>query len=429
MDYMYSGLILVVDLDEGETEEIDLEEEFIRENLGGAAANLDLYAQHEDSIIIGSGFFTSTLVPGSACSVVTARSPISGRVCHAPLVWFAGSELKLSGYDFVVIKGKAKEPVYLWLHDEMADINDVSDLWGKDAWETTDYIREELGDERIQVLCIGKAGENKIKYAQIINNYWGSGDKHGFGALLGEKKLKAIAMRGMGELDVEDPDTFLEKAADLFSKIKEVIKGRKGFEWIVSELNTGIEGLDQFTHKYDACFSCPYACRAFVKYNELPSVVSSMGIDEPGILVSDLSGLLEFNKKLPMEDSLRAIELCCRLGIDQSVAASLIKGTKYEEAEKELETIATSVSEVPFSVKPWGKEFDYGVFSPSTPPLPVENWKERVALAYVLGICPTLSLLVPELSKERLVELINISAGWDISTDDLDRVIKSIFGG
>jgi aldehyde:ferredoxin oxidoreductase len=428
MDYMYSGLILVIDLNNHETEEIDLEDEFIRNNIGGAAANIDLYEKQKDGdpIVLGTGFFTSTLVPGSSLEVITGRSPLNGKVCHSPLVWFAGPELKLSGYDFVVIKGRSEEPVYLWLHDEIANINDAKDIWGKDTWETTDHLRGELGDERIQVTCIGKAGENGVKYAQIINNYWGSGDKFGFAALLGEKKVKAIATRGMGELEMEDSDIFIKKSMELTREVKSFVGGRKGFGWIASELEEDISGIEQLVHRYNACFNCPYACRTFVKYRELPTVMSLSRVEEPGVLITDLSGLLKFNDKLPVEDSIQAIEKCCRVGIDQTTAASMIKSKKLDDVLEELESFAVKGAD-PGVPKRWKDEFDTGTFSPFTPPFGDEkSWKERVALAYVLGICPTLALLVPALSKERLVELMNVSTGWDLSVDDVDGVVQRL---
>ncbi|MDY6965108.1 MAG: aldehyde ferredoxin oxidoreductase N-terminal domain-containing protein [Halobacteriota archaeon] len=425
MDYMYSGLILVVDLESGETEEVDLEEEFIQENIGGAVANLALYEEYKDKdpMIFGSGFFTGTLISGSALGIVTAKSPVTGEVAHAPLAWFFGPELKLSGYDFVVICGKSEKPVYLWLHDEMADIKDGADIWGKDTWETTDFLRNELGDDRVQVLTIGKAGENRVRHAQLINNYWGSGDKFGFGAIFGEKNVKALALRGMGELELVDPEAFLEKDMELLGKVKESASGKK-VDWLAKEAGVSIEGLEPFIHRNNACFNCPYPCRPYVKYNEVSTVMSSTRVEEPGVLVSDLYGMVSFNKKLDMETSLRAIEKCCRVGIDQVIAGSLIKNTELDDVLREIDSMVPGESDTP-GIKPWDKDFDYGVFGSFCPPL-TDEWKEKVTLGYTLGICPILLFLVPELDKEVLVEMINLTTGWDISVDDLGSVLSKL---
>ena len=427
MDYMYSGLILVVDLESGEAEEVDLEEEFIKDNLGGATANLALYEEYKDKdpMILGSGFFTGTLVSGSALGIVTAKSPLTGKIAHAPLAWFFGPELKLSGYDFVVLLNKSEKPVYLWLHDEMADVKDASGIWGKDTWETTDFLRNELGDDRVQVLTIGKAGENRVKSAQLINNYWVSGDKFGFGAVFGEKNVKALALRGMGELELDDPEAFLEKDLVLLGKVKERVTG-KNVDWLANESGVDIGGLEPFIHRNNACFNCPYPCRPYVKYNEVSTVMSSTKVQEPGVLISDLYGMVCFSKKLDMETSLRAIEKCSRVGIDPVVAGSLIKNTGLDDVLREIDSMVPSESDVS-GIKPWDKDFDYGAFGSFCPPL-TDDWKEKVALSYTLGLCPILLSLVPELNKEALVEMINITAGWEITVDDLDNVVKRLVG-
>jgi aldehyde:ferredoxin oxidoreductase len=142
---MYTEYYLVVDLATGEAEEVELEEEFVEQYVGGAKLNLALYEKYkdEDPIVFGSGLFTSTMVPGSCLGVLTAKSPLTGKVAHAPITWNAGAELKFTGYSFVVVKNKAAEPTYLWLHDEIADFVDASAIWGKDTWEATDSIRDE----------------------------------------------------------------------------------------------------------------------------------------------------------------------------------------------------------------------------------------------------------------------------------------------
>jgi aldehyde:ferredoxin oxidoreductase len=132
--------------------------------------------------------------------MITAKSPLTGKVCHAPFTLYAGLELKYSGFDYVVIKGKSPKPVYLWMHDGVADISDAKDVWGKDVWTSTDTIREVMGDQLIQVLTIGKAGESESDFAQVCINYWASGDRWGFGKLFGQKKLKGVALRGMSSV-------------------------------------------------------------------------------------------------------------------------------------------------------------------------------------------------------------------------------------
>ncbi|MGB9628727.1 MAG: aldehyde ferredoxin oxidoreductase N-terminal domain-containing protein, partial [Thermodesulfobacteriota bacterium] len=195
MEYLASNKIGIIDLATSKITEEGLDEDLVKERIGGAGITHLLYEKYkdEDPIILGTGLFTGTLVPASALSLITAKSPLTGRVCHTPITLYAGMELKYSGFDYLVIKGNASKPVYLWIHDGIADLNDASEVWGKDVWASTDVIRELLGDLLIQVLGIGKAGESGSDFAQVQINYWPSGDRWGFGKLFGQKKLKLVA--------------------------------------------------------------------------------------------------------------------------------------------------------------------------------------------------------------------------------------------
>jgi len=402
MDYMYSGLIAVIDLESEEVEEVELEEEFIREHLGGASANLALYEEYSEDnpIILGTGLLTGSLTSGSSLGVMTAKSPLTGEIQHAPFVWFTGPELKFTGFDFVVIKGTAPDPVYLWIRDRIVDINSAGYLWEMETWGVVDHLREEHGEDRVQVLAIGVAGENRLPYAQVTNNYWISGDFAGFGAIFGEKNLKAVAFRGMGEVDITDPEGFAEKAASLLDSVKTDVGGRKGPEWIAERAGYELKGIDSFVHRYIACFNCPYPCQVFVKYNEDPKTMER-GVDEPGVLITELSGLSSFLQKLSMADSLRATEKCARLGLNPVVAGALI------DTLADLDSIASSEADIG------------GVAAGSFIP-PIGTGGE---VGLVLGICPILMLFVPSIEKARLVELINLGCDWDLGVEELDEVV------
>ena len=144
MEYLSSNKIAIVDLTTAEINEEELDERLVREKIGGAGITAALYARYEaeEPIVLGSGLLTGTLVPGSSLGVLTARSPLSGKVGHAPLTLYAGMELKFSGFDYVVIKGVSAKPVSLWLHDGILDSNPADDLWGRDLWQTTEAIRQ-----------------------------------------------------------------------------------------------------------------------------------------------------------------------------------------------------------------------------------------------------------------------------------------------
>ena len=144
MEYLSSNKIAVIDLGSAEIVEEELDDGLVKERIGGAGITSYLYHQYEkdDPVVIGSGLLTGTLVPGAALAVMTAKSPRTGTLCHAPLTLYAGMELKYSGFDYLVIKGQSEKPVYLWLHDGIADIQGAEDLWGKDCWESTEGVRK-----------------------------------------------------------------------------------------------------------------------------------------------------------------------------------------------------------------------------------------------------------------------------------------------
>ena len=443
---------MIIDLEKKETETDYIDEGFVEDYLGGASMNMVLYEEHKDSnpIVIGSGFFTSTFAPCSCLGVITAKSPLNNSVCHVPLTWHIGSELKLSGFDFIVLKGKADQPTMLWLHDEVPDILDASELWGKDTWETTDYIREDKGDEFVQVLCIGKAGENRAKISQLSENYWGSADKYAFSSIFGEKKLKAIAIRGLGRLKVADG--FFEKATKTLREITGgTILGKQGMKEFIPylEADDNIKRrLKRLVHRHNACFNCPFPCRTFVKFRS--------DEEEPGVMISDLSGLLGFNAAgLQVTDSIKSLEVCYRLGLEPTATSALIKKsekTNFEDVVLELENLSTNGADLTGSnlpnfcgVSPWPIKNSaeanlvqaFGIFSNWAPPkalaegflLPdsavdkAEWWIKRVALSHILGICPIFSLTTPELKEEGLLELINTCTGWNFTPEKLQEII------
>src|SRR3989304_2069985 len=118
---------------------------------------------------------------------------------------FFGSELKFAGFEHLVIKGVSPKPVYLWVYDGEIEIRDASHLWGKDTFETPQIIREELDDEEIKVACIGIAGENLVRLANIRTGPKNSAGGTGTGCIAGSKKLKAIAVRGHMNINLANP--------------------------------------------------------------------------------------------------------------------------------------------------------------------------------------------------------------------------------
>ena len=426
MEYLSTNKIAIVDLTNSKVSDQELDEDLVREKIGGAGITTALYEQYqnEDPIVLGTGLLTGTLAPASALGMITAKSPLTGKVCHAPFTLYAGLELKYSGFDYVVIKGKSPKPVYLWMHDGVADISDAKDVWGKDVWASTDTIRELMGDQLIQVLTIGKAGESESDFAQVCINYWASGDRWGFGKLFGQKKLKLVALRGMSLLELSDAEGFVHQCKELLSALKAgAVAGKRG----IAELSVAIgeediqKWLGPLIHRHESCFTTPFPTNTFVFLDEDPKLLKESEKEEPGFLITDVYGLLEFKKLgLSAADACGLLRECARYGIDARAVAEL----SQKAGKKKPDEIKKSFSGLKGSLENLGK----GTFSPWCPNfgLSAGEWERRQAVAYIFGIHPIFAMMAPELSEEKLIELANIGTGLGFTSETLEKVIADI---
>ena len=180
--------------------------------LGGRGLDMYLMYNHikpgvdplgpDNVAFVSAGILVNTLASASARTHVGGKSPLTGFVGSSNMGGFFAPEMRLAGFDHLVIKGKAKKPVYLWIHNGEIEIRDASSIWGKDTHETQEIIREELGDRDIKILTIGIAGENLVRFANVMTGLKNAGGRTGMGALLGSKNLKAIAVRGTMDIKI-----------------------------------------------------------------------------------------------------------------------------------------------------------------------------------------------------------------------------------
>ena len=210
----WAGRILLVDLSSGKIEVEVLSPDLKLKYLGGRGINSRLLYEGtkaatdplgpENLLIFGTGPLSGTLAPASRFTV-TAKSPLTGILGDANCGGGFSAELKWAGYDHIVFKGAASKPVYLWIFDDQVEIRDASHLWGKTVPETEIMLKQELGDSEIQFAAIGPAGENQVGLACIIGSNYRGAARTGMGAVMGAKKLKAIAVRGTKGVKVEKP--------------------------------------------------------------------------------------------------------------------------------------------------------------------------------------------------------------------------------
>ncbi|MEE9610537.1 MAG: aldehyde ferredoxin oxidoreductase family protein [Desulfatiglandales bacterium] len=173
----------------------------------------------ENRLVFAVSPLTGTAVPGASRYHVVGKSPqtlFTLSVSDSGGFW--GPAFKSTGHDAIVIQGAADKPVYLWITEKSVEIRDAEALWGKDAFETEDIIREMLGDKRIRIAAIGPAGENLVRLASIENDKGHIAGRGGFGAVMGSKNLKAIAVRGKRRAAVKNRER-LQELAKFWKKV------------------------------------------------------------------------------------------------------------------------------------------------------------------------------------------------------------------
>jgi len=214
MPYGYNGIILHVDLTRGKLEVETPPEAFYRKYLGGSAMGLHyiLYemparadALSPDSVLtIMTGVTTGAAISGQSRVNVNARSPVSGAIGDSQGGGFFPAELKFSGFDGIVIKGKSPKPVYLLLKDGKAELRDAAHLMGKLTGEVEATLKEELGDQKIEILQHGPAAEKGVLFSSLVSMCNRNNGRTGMGLVMASKNLKAVVVRGSKKPELAD---------------------------------------------------------------------------------------------------------------------------------------------------------------------------------------------------------------------------------
>ena len=199
----YCGKILKVNLDDLTYSTEEKGDYFYRTFMGGSAmASYFLLTEMESGVdplgpdnvlVLTVSVLTGAPLPGANRYTLAAKSPLNDGFGEAEAGGFFSVQLKKAGWDAIVIKGRAPKPVYLWIAEGGVELRDAGHLWGRDSGYTQKKIREELADNRIQMVCIGQGGENQVRYASAIQDLRHANGRSGMGAVLGSKNLKAIA--------------------------------------------------------------------------------------------------------------------------------------------------------------------------------------------------------------------------------------------
>jgi aldehyde:ferredoxin oxidoreductase len=227
----YLGRILRVDLTSGEITEEGLNADYARMFIGGSGLGAryiyDLTDAEtdplgpENPLVFMTGPLVGTRAPACGRYVICARSPQTGLWGESNVGGFLGPHLRFAGYDGIIIEGRAAEPVYLLVRDGHAELCPASHLWGLGSYRTQEAVKREAGDKAVRVACIGQAGEGLVKYASIMADRGRAAGRSGMGAVMGSKKLKAVACHGKGSIPLADTKTFDRIAKEALALVKD----------------------------------------------------------------------------------------------------------------------------------------------------------------------------------------------------------------
>jgi len=303
------GKILRVDLNKEKYEVEEIEENIVRKYLGGRglgdkilyeelSPNIDPLSP-DNILIVAAGTLTGTKAPSSGRYMVVTKSPLTGAILTSNSGGVWGSELRKTGFDVLIIKGKAKKPVYLWIQDGEVEFRKAKKFWGKKVSEVDDGLKSET-DMEAHVLQCGIAGEKLSKIAAIMNDKYRAAGRGGGGAVMGSKNLKAIVVRGTRDIEVANP-IGMKRAIDKTIKALEThpagggltkeggalnglgtavlvnvindngLLPTRNFQTGVFDKAEAISGetiAETILKNTVACFRCPMECGRWITYNE-----------------------------------------------------------------------------------------------------------------------------------------------------------------
>ncbi|MFL7814328.1 MAG: aldehyde ferredoxin oxidoreductase family protein [Anaerolineales bacterium] len=298
MAFGYHGKILHCDLTSRTLTVEEPGEGFYRQYLGGSAlGNYYLLRELKPGIdplgpdnllVLSTSVMTGTPLAGQSRFDAAAKSPLTGGVGSSQAGGFWPAQFKFTGYDALVIKGKASSPVYLWIHDGEAEIRTADHLWGLVTGDVQRTLREELGDNRIEVLQCGPAGEKGVLFSAMINHCNRANGRNGLGAVMGSKNLKAIAVRGKTTPEIADRDALKVLAKYGAEHVPQGLQTHgtgEGVDWQqlaggfptrnyqsgVFEGAKAIAGTtmtETILKDRDTCYACPIRCKRVVEVDD-----------------------------------------------------------------------------------------------------------------------------------------------------------------
>jgi aldehyde:ferredoxin oxidoreductase len=303
-----NGKLLDINLLTGSITERTIAEKDLRDYIGGGGLAAKLFVDDnvpidcdplgpDNNLYIITGPCTGTGFPATPRFSAAAKSPLTGIWGEANCGGYFGPALKSAGWDGIIVSGQSDKPVMLVIEDQNAELQDAADLWGKDTYETVNSLEGRFeGQPTARILSIGQAGENLVKFANVADGNHDFLGRTGLGAVMGSKKLKAVAVRGSGKLMAADEDSFKELRKAGVENIKKdmlaQVFGAQGTNsgmvfshlrgdvpmknWSLGQDENLAQSLssdvmdEKYLTKASACYACSIACKRNVKVDEGP---------------------------------------------------------------------------------------------------------------------------------------------------------------
>ncbi len=361
----YTGKILDIDLSSGKIDVYALPEQMASRFLGGTGFGSKIVYDQvgfdadplgpRNIIIFAPGPLNGTGAPFSGRMDVVAQSPLTGLLGLTNTGGGCGVEIKKAGYDALVVRNISAKPVYIYINNSRVEIRDAGNIWGKDVWETTRWLKDELAGspgKEVKVMAIGPAGENLVRFAAIIEEFYHAAARCGLGAVMGSKKLKAVVVRGTGTVAVADPAGFRQAVRDVLDRSRNgwhpgariALQGRRTFVslptlrgkyeqgtlagknfqasrlpgWL--ENNTLDSAKKYITREYASCPACPWRCFHLAEVNE----GKYAGLK---VCSATFSGSMQFGSMCALGNVpavWKAKDACHRLGLDIHSASTVV---------------------------------------------------------------------------------------------------------
>lgn len=375
--YGYAGVILRVDLSNATVRKEPLSESLAENFIGGRGFVAKMLYDEipsgigafdpENMLIAATGPLTGHFLPASGKTHFGTKSPATGGYADSNMGGHFGPQMKYAGYDVLVITGKAESPSYLFINDDTVEIRPAAEYWGQGSITAEKNFKDHLGDD-YQIITIGPAGENLVRYACISHDFGRQSGRTGVGAVMGSKNLKAIVVKGTGSIPVADLKEAYAKGKEAYHKVK----AKPGFEGWTPEGTAGITNwtnevgvfptrnfqtsyaehykningkaiLDRLKITDKGCFCCPTPCG---KYGHTKTSLGSAYVEGPEYETIALFGGNCVLKTI--EEVAYANYLCDELGID-TISAGVVIGWAIECFQKGLLTLDDIGKEIDFS--------------------------------------------------------------------------------